>query len=112
MTKKEVVKLLTLIESVYSTFIVKDETVLLWFQFCSEMESEKVWENLIDHIRKCPFPPAFADIAIFPFEEKDFPPTLQEWMKKRRERVENGHSKEQRFPIPEWLVEYSIRKSI
>ncbi|MEH7119632.1 hypothetical protein V7128_19760 [Neobacillus vireti] len=112
MTKEEVVKLLTLIESVYSTFLIKDETVLLWFQFCLEMDFEKVWENLIDHIRVYPYPPAFADIAKFPFEENDFPPALQEWMKIRSERVDHEHSLPYRFPIPEWLVEYSIRKSI
>ncbi|MCM3724678.1 replicative helicase loader/inhibitor [Neobacillus cucumis] len=112
MTKKEAVKLLTLIESVYSHFLVKDETVLLWFQFCSEMDYEQVMAKLIKHIRKSPFPPAFTDIAVFPCEETHFPATLQEWMKKRRDRIEREGNQPKQIPIPEWHVEYSTRKSI
>lgn len=110
MTKEEVVKLLILIESVYSNCIIKDETIQQWLQFCSEMDHEQVMAKLKNHIRKSPFPPAIADIAVFPFAENDFPATLQEWMKKGRERIKRNHA--QRIPIPEWLVEYSTRKSI
>ncbi|MFL6557718.1 MAG: hypothetical protein ACJ8MO_16575, partial [Bacillus sp. (in: firmicutes)] len=63
-----------------------------------------------NHIRKSPFPPALADIAVFPFEEYDIPKTLQDWMKKGRERIEREPNK--RIPIPDWLVEYSTRKSV
>jgi hypothetical protein len=110
MTKKEVINLLILIESVYSTCIIKDETIQQWFEFCSEMDYEKVMTKLKNHIRKSPFPPAIADIAVFPFEENDFPKTLQDWMKKGRERIEREPNK--RIPIPDWLVEYSTRKSV
>ncbi|MFF2450035.1 replicative helicase loader/inhibitor [Neobacillus sp. NPDC058068] len=111
MTKEEVVKLLILIESVYPNCIFKDETVQQWFQFCSEMDYEKVMAKVKNHIRKSPFPPAIADIAVFPFEENDFPEMLQEWMKKGRERIERERKPEQRNSLPEWLAEYSARKS-
>jgi len=110
MTKTEAVKLLILIESVYSNFVFKDETVQQWFQFCSQMDYEKVMAKLKSHIRKSPYPPAIADIAVFPFEENDFPATLQKWMKTGRERMEHNHTK--RITLPEWLTEYSTRKSL
>jgi hypothetical protein len=112
MIKDEVVKLLVLIESVYPNFICKDETVLQWFEFCSEMDYEKVMAKLRNHIRKSPFPPAIADIAVFSFEENDFPETLEKWMKKGRERIEHERKHPKRIPIPDWLVEYSTRKSV
>src|SRR3954464_2894380 len=105
MTKSEVVNLLILIESVYSNFVFKDETVLQWFQFCSEMDYEKVLTKLKNHIRKSPYPPAIADIAVFHFEENDFPVKLQEWMKKGRERTECERNNAKRIPIPDWLAE-------
>ena len=112
MTKEEVVKLLILIESVYPNCVFKDETVQQWFQFCSEMDYEKVMTKLKNHIRKSPFPPAIADIAVFPIEENDFPETLQKWMKKGRERIERERKPNPRSTLPEWLAEYSVRKSI
>ena len=112
MTKEEVVKLLTLIESVYSNFLVRDETVLQWFQVCSNLDYEQVMAKLKNHIKRSPFPPAIADIAVFPCEETDNPATLQEWMKKRRERIERERNQTKQIPIPEWLVEYSTRNSI
>ena len=112
MTKEEVVKLLTLIESVYSNFLVRDETVLQWFQVCSNLDYEQVMAKLKNHIKRSPFPPAIADIAAFPCEETDFPASLQEWMKKRRERIERERNQTKQIPIPEWLVEYSTRNSI
>ncbi|MCM3690451.1 replicative helicase loader/inhibitor [Neobacillus niacini] len=112
MTKKEVVKLLALIESVYSNFIIKDDTLLQWFELCSEMDFEKVLAKVKNHIRKSPFPPAISDIAVFPFEDNDFPETLQEWMKKGRERIECDTLSNKRRSIPAWLAEYSPRKSV
>ena len=112
MTKEEVVKLLVLVESIYPQCIFKNETIQQWFKFCSEMDYEKVMTKLKNHIRKSPFPPAITDIAVFHFEENDFPKTLQEWMKKGRERIECEHNNPKRIPIPNWLVEYSTRKSI
>ena len=112
MTKEEVVKLLVLIESIYSKCVLKEKAVLQWFQFCSEMDYEKVLTKLKNHIRKSPYPPAIGDIAVFHFEENDFPATLQEWMKKGRERIECERNNTKRIPIPDWLAEYSTRKSI
>nr|WP_263327767.1 replicative helicase loader/inhibitor [Neobacillus sp. Marseille-Q6967] len=112
MTKDEVVKLLVLIESVYSHCVIKDDTIQQWFQFCSEMDYGKVMAKLKNHIRKSPFPPAISDIAVFLFEEEeDFPATLQEWMKKGRERIEREHNHAKQIPIPDWLREYSTRRS-
>ncbi len=54
MTKDEVMKLLVLIESVYSNCSLKDETVLQWFQYCAEMDYEKVLMRLKTHIRNRP----------------------------------------------------------
>ncbi|NWQ40436.1 hypothetical protein MLOOGBEN_06955 [Bacillus sp. EB106-08-02-XG196] len=110
MTKDDVFKLLVLIESVYPNCTVKDETVQLWFQSCPEMDLEKVMVKLKNYIRKSPFPPTISDIAVFSYEESDFPNIVQEWMKKGRERVECDSSK--RRPIPAWLAEYSPRKSV
>jgi hypothetical protein len=112
MTKEEVVKLLVLIESVYSNCILKDETVQQWFQFCFEMDYEKVLTKLKNHIRKSPFPPAIGDIAVFHYEENYFPVKLQEWIKKGRERIECDYKSNKRGPLPTWLAEYSPRKSV
>lgn len=112
MTKEELFKLLVLIESVYSNYIFKDETVQEWFQFCSEMDYEKVLTKLKYHIRKSPYPPAIGDIAVFQFEENHFPAMLQEWMKEGRERIEFDFKSNKRGPQPAWLAEYSLRKSV
>ncbi|MEH7493509.1 hypothetical protein [Neobacillus niacini] len=112
MTKEELFKLLVLIESVYSNCIFKDETVQEWFQFCSEMDYEKVLRKLKYHIRKSPYPPAISDIAVFHIEENHFPARLQEWMKRSRERIEIDHKSNRRRPLPVWLAEYSLRKSV
>ena len=103
MTKEEVVKLLILIESVYPNCVFKDETVQQWFQFCSKMDYEKVMDRVKNHIRKSPFPPAFADIAVFASEENDFPETLQTWLWKGREKMKHEWKSDQ------WLAEYSAR---
>lgn len=112
MTKEEVVKLLVLIESTYPRCIFKDETVQQWLQFCSDMDYERVMARLKNHIRRSPFPPAMADIAVWSFEQNEFPETLQEWIKKGRERIECQHNQIKRIPIPDWLVEYSTRKPV
>lgn len=112
MTKEEVIKILVLIESVYSNCIIKDETIQQWFQFCFEMDYEKVMTKLKNHIRKSPFPPAIADIAVFPYEENDFPKTLQEWMKKGSERIKCERNNNKRISLPDWLAEYAISKFV
>lgn len=112
MTKEEVVKLLVLIESVYPNCIIKNETVQQWFQYCSQMDYEKVLTKLKNHIRKSPFPPAIGDIAVFHFEENHFPATLKEWMKEGPERIECDPISNKRGPLPAWLAEYSPRKSV
>jgi Loader and inhibitor of phage G40P len=111
MTKEEAVNLLVLIESVYPKCIFKDETVQQWFQFCTDMDYEKVLTKLKNHIRKSPFPPVIRDIAVFYFEENHFPAMLQEWMKAGPERIECDTNSNKRGTLPAWLSEYSTRKS-
>lgn len=110
MTKEEVVKLLVLIESVYPHCIFKDETVLHWFQFCSEMNFEKVMARLKNHIRKSPFPPVIADLAVFTFEENEFPETIQNWKKKGQKRLGYADCNASQN-LPDWLLEYSTRRT-
>jgi hypothetical protein len=111
-TKEEVVKLLVLIESVYSNCIFKDETVQQWFHFCSQMDYERVLTKLKNHIRKSPFPPVIGDIAVFHCEENDFPVKLQEWIRKRSERIESDSNLNKQRKLPAWLTEYTPRKSV
>ncbi|MEH7255155.1 replicative helicase loader/inhibitor [Neobacillus niacini] len=111
MTKKAVMELLVLIESVYPHCIFKNETIQQWFQFCSEMDYDKVLTKLKNHIRKSPYPPTIADIAVFHLEKNDFQERLQKWMKNERERFECERNNAM-YPIPDWLLEYSTRKSI
>ncbi|MFJ5762482.1 hypothetical protein ACIQAA_25805 [Neobacillus sp. NPDC093182] len=112
MTKEEVVELLILIESVYPNCIFKNETVQQWFQFCTEMDYEKVLTKLKNHIRKSPFPPVIGDIAVFHFEENYFPASLQEWMRKGREKMDCDSNPNKRRPLPAWLTEYTPRKFV
>jgi hypothetical protein len=112
MTKDEVMKLLVLIESVYSNCSIKDETVLQWFQLCAEMDYEKILARLKTHIRKSPFPPRIGEIAVFTYEENHSPATLQEWMKRGREAMECDRISNKRTSLPHWLAEYSPRKSV
>ncbi|MDF2856999.1 MAG: hypothetical protein K0Q87_2850 [Neobacillus sp.] len=112
MTKDEVIKLLVLIESVYSKCSLKDETVLQWFQICSEMDYEKVFARLKTHLRKSPFPPTLGEIAVFKYEENHSPTTLQECLKKGREGNERGRISNKRTELPQWLTEYSPRKTV
>jgi Loader and inhibitor of phage G40P len=112
MTKEEVVKLLVLIESVYPNCILKNKTVEQWFQFCSQMDYEKVLTKLKNHIRKSPFPPVIRDIAVFYFEENHFPAMLKESMKKGPERNECDPISIKQGPLTAWLAEYSTRKSV
>jgi hypothetical protein len=112
MTKDEVIKLLVLIESVYSKCSLKDETVLQWFQLCSEMDYEKVFARLKTHLRKSPFPPVIGEIAVFIYEENHSQASLQSWMKKGRERMERDRISNKRTALPLWLTEYSPRKTV
>ncbi|MDQ0200139.1 replicative helicase loader/inhibitor [Neobacillus ginsengisoli] len=75
MTKKEVLKILVLIETVYSYCMTKDETVSYWFQYCSEMEFDKVMAKLLVHIRKSPYPPSISELTEFTSEN-----TKQAWI--------------------------------
>jgi hypothetical protein len=112
MTKDEVMKLLVLIESVYSSCTFKDETVQQWFQICADMDYEKVLARLKTHIRKSPFPPAIGEIAVFTYEEKPIPATLQEWLKKGLEGMERDRISNKQTALAHWLTEYSPRKSV
>lgn len=112
MTKEELIKLLILIESVYSDCILKNETVQQWFQFCSQMDYEKVLTKLKNHIRKSPFPPVIRDIAVFYFKENHFPANLEEWMRKGCEQIECDYNTNKPRTLPNWLTEYTPRKSV
>ncbi|WP_316568971.1 replicative helicase loader/inhibitor [Neobacillus sp. YIM B06451] len=65
MEKHELMKILVLIESVYPEFTVKDETVENWFAVCREMDYSLVMKKLSAHIRKSPYPPLMAEIAVY-----------------------------------------------
>ncbi|WP_462412904.1 hypothetical protein [Neobacillus sp. Marseille-QA0830] len=113
MTKDEVMKLLVLTERVYPKFVFKDETIQQWFEFCGQMDFEKVMAKLQSHIRLSPYPPTIADIAVFTYKENDyFPNRLQEWWKESRERMEREHHHANSKHLPNWLVEYSARKPV
>jgi hypothetical protein len=111
MTKEVAVKLLVLIEWVYPNCVCKGETVQQWFQYCSEMDYEKVLTKFKNHMRKSPFPPAIGDIAAYHLEENHFPAMLQEWINKGFERIECDSKSNKRGRLPAWLAEYSLRKS-
>jgi hypothetical protein len=111
-TKNEVVKLLVLIESVYSHCMTKNETVMHWFNFCSEMDYNKVLVKLKDHIRKSPYPPTIANLALFNHENNEFPARLERWIEGERERIEQDRQSGKHNQIPEWMLEYTTRKSV
>lgn len=111
MTKQEVIKLLVLIESVYSSCLTRGETVLHWFEFCPEMDYEKVMGNLQNHIRNSPYPPTIADLAVFIAEQNALPEKLETWIKEGRERNEQDGRNRKRRPLPTWIFEYIPRKT-
>lgn len=69
MTKQEVLKCLTLIETIYSYCLVKSETVAKWFEFCADLDYENVIMNLRGHIRKSPYPPSLTELSVIPAEK-------------------------------------------
>ena len=109
MTKQEMIKLLVLIESVYSTCITKDDAILQWFQFCSKMDYEKVMIKLQNHIRKSPYPPTISDITVFTAESEDFSKTLASWKKRGKDQIEQDCSSGNRGSLLPWLREYTLR---
>jgi len=109
MTKQEMIKLLVLIESVYSTCITKDDAILQWFQFCSKMDYEKVMIKLQNHIRKSPYPPTISDITVFTAESEDFSESLASRKIKEKDQIEQVSRNGNRGPLPAWLHEYTLR---
>jgi len=65
MSKDEALKLLVLIESVYSNFIFTDYTVQKWLEISTKMDFSLVMSKLKSHIRNSPYPPAIGDITDF-----------------------------------------------
>jgi hypothetical protein len=112
MTKSELFRLLVLIETVYSHCMTKDETVMLWFNFCAEMDYERVMAKLQDHIRKSPYPPTLENLAVFKVEKNKFPKTFEMWFQRERDRIEQNQKGGKRNPIPAWMFEYTTRKSV
>lgn len=106
MTKEEVFNILVLIESVYSYCITTNETVMLWFQFYQEMDYQKVMKKLQAHIRKSPFPPSIAELAVFIEKEKKSPDLLDKFFLEERGRIEwdkrIGHGNQ----VYTWMQEY------
>ncbi|WHY75168.1 hypothetical protein QNH20_13505 [Neobacillus sp. WH10] len=109
MTKQELIKLLVLIESVYSSCITKDDTILRWFEFCSNMDYEKVMIKLQNHIRKSPYPPTITDITVFTAESEDFSERMASWKKKGEDQIEQDRRSGNQGPLPAWLLEYTLR---
>lgn len=109
MSKEEVIKILVLIESVYSDCMTKDETVMHWFEFCQLMDYEKVIQKLHAHIRKSPYPPAILDLAVFTEKKNSFPEKLEQWIKVGREQIEHDRDNGKRKQVPAWMLEYSTR---
>jgi hypothetical protein len=102
MTKQEIIKLMILIESVYSNFITKSETLINWFDLCGEMDYDQVMENLRRHIRRSPYPPTMTDLTRITANMKHSPQTLQGQVEQEKK---NGRS------IPAWMNEYTPRNS-
>ncbi|MFE8699582.1 hypothetical protein ACFYKX_02975 [Cytobacillus sp. FJAT-54145] len=65
MTKKEAFDLLTLIEIVYSYWVMKSEAVSNWLKLCESMDHEDVKRNLLNHVKHSPYPPLLEEIAVF-----------------------------------------------
>jgi hypothetical protein len=108
LTKQEVIKLLVLIESVYSNFITKNDMVLRWFNLCSEMDYEKVMGRLLDHLRKSPYPPTMIEIAVLNGEKDEFPKHLKTWFKEDKESMEQVFTNGKQKSLS-WMLEYSPR---
>ncbi|MEH7356974.1 hypothetical protein V7150_26070 [Neobacillus drentensis] len=109
MTKQELIKLLVLIESVYSSCITKNDTILHWLEFCSKMDYEKMMIKLQNHIRNSPYPPTITDITVFTAESEDFSETLESWKKREKDQIEQDCSSGNRGQLPPWLREYTLR---
>ncbi|WP_066062872.1 replicative helicase loader/inhibitor [Neobacillus soli] len=109
MTKQEVIKLLVLIESVYSSCLTRGETVLHWFKFCQELDYKKVMGNLQNHIRNSPYPPTIAEIAVFKTDRNALSEELETWILERSG-IEQDSGNEIRRPISAWMCEYIPRK--
>jgi hypothetical protein len=109
MTKEEVIKILVQIEAVYSYCMTKDETVTYWFEFCQVMNYKKVLAKLQAHIRKSPYPPVIADLAVFTTEESEFQEKLERWIEEGMQRLERNRRNANLKQIPAWMLEYSPR---
>ena len=104
MTKQEVMKLLTLIGTIYPTFLTKDEAILLWFGCCQAMVYEKVMKRLLNHIKTSPYPPTLAEIAEFHSEDK-------ECSREMETEIEGREDEPYRRPLKEWMSEYTLRQA-
>jgi hypothetical protein len=102
MTKQEIIKLIILIESVYSNFITKSETVIHWFEFCGEIDYYNVMKNLSCHIRSNPYPPTMTDLTRITVSKNDYP---QSWMDLAEQDMIIGRL------VPAWIEEYTLRNS-
>lgn len=105
MEQKEVIHILTIIESVYPQFKINDEMVLMWLKLLKEMDFNLVMERLTAHMTKHPFPPVISEIAAFQKTENVFLQRVKQWEKEGRERIERDQRLARSKPKPDWLSE-------
>ena len=108
MTKQEVIKILALIESVYSYCITKEEMVTYWFEICSELDYEQVIAKLKNHIRKSPYPPAIADLAVFTLDSNEYPVNSEKHIEEVRVEIGDNLRNGKQKPFLPWMYEYSL----
>jgi Loader and inhibitor of phage G40P len=112
MTKQEVFKLIALIESVYPYCTTKNETVSFWFNFCADMDYEKVLARLREHMRKIPYPPSIADISEFTTKNNMLPERVDTIKTVERVWREKERINRKINLLPAWMDEYIPKKSI
>ncbi|KON88380.1 hypothetical protein AF332_17255 [Sporosarcina globispora] len=63
MNKTEMLKLLVLIERIYTPFRIKNDLVHYFFDHCQEFDYEMAIRYIKEHIRRSPYPPSLRHIA-------------------------------------------------
>ncbi|WP_040209012.1 replicative helicase loader/inhibitor [Neobacillus jeddahensis] len=109
MTKQEVLKILVLIESVYTSFMLKNDTVQHWLELSNQMNYGKVLNALLTYMKKSPYPPIMADLVEQKIETIELStrriPSIHE---KRTKIVQNNiplRTNTQQI----WMAEYSLK---
>ncbi|MEH7419069.1 hypothetical protein V7266_27965 [Neobacillus drentensis] len=100
MTKKEALNILALIETVYSSCLIKNQTVIHWLQICSELDYENVLDKIFVHMKVSPYPPTMEDLAIVGKIKDENLLDL---------RIQLPHENNRERIVPKWMQEYSIK---